>query len=81
MTVNAQFEIPTHPACVTITTDIIERGLVNIAKCRQLLAASRPTRSVQANTRMADASIELAGGGSAVEYKAHLRQLKAEGLA
>lgn len=69
---------PTHPNCEMLSDETISTGKAAIAKCRELIAgASKPSKP-SANARMASAYIELAGGGSAVEYKAHLRQLAME---
>jgi len=69
---------PIHPNCEVLSDETITTGRAALAKCRELIAGISKPSKPQANVRMANAEIELAGGGSAVEYKAHLRQLKME---
>lgn len=69
---------PTHPNCRAISDDTISTGRKALEQCRKLVARAGKKRTPLANVRMADAHIDMAGGGSAVEYTAYLRQLASE---
>ena len=58
MTIQAQFDIPTHPACVPLTDGQIEQGRVAIANCRELFAKYCYSPSRKASTGIADKHIK-----------------------
>ena len=58
---NTQFEVPTHPLCVALSEDHINRGKAAISSCREMFQRAIKVKPSAANVRMASKEIKKYG--------------------